>query len=200
MPVSCGLSETGVCRSLADKASDCQLSSAQRWCCESPRRRTTTAILRRPSGHPQLAPMAPLGQSMLDAALAERIRNATFALQRQGYSVEQVDRRLNALATALEADRPVDPTNLTGTGVRKALHGYDIRAVDQFFEDVRARPQGDVTPGVLRPTQRSGGMPQPFGRSGRMFSPCLQKDAVKTSLFPRSRGRGVRRRASVRAG
>jgi hypothetical protein len=71
-------------------------------------------------------------------ALAERIRNATFNLQSQGYSIEEIDRRLEALATALEDDRPVDPTNLTGPGVRKALRGYDVRAVDQFFEEVRA--------------------------------------------------------------
>lgn len=70
-------------------------------------------------------------------ALAERIRNATFAAQRRGYSPRQVDKYLEALASAVEADQAVGPAKVAGGTFTRARLGYDTDGVDRFMNDLQ---------------------------------------------------------------
>jgi DivIVA domain-containing protein len=71
------------------------------------------------------------------SALAKRIRNATFATQVRGYSPRDVDKTLGSLAEALEAGRPIDPAQVTGTDFPRARRGYEVESVERFLKALR---------------------------------------------------------------
>ena len=88
-------------------------------------------------GLPPGAAVHPMGGDPTSCALADRIRDASFALQSRGYSARDVDRHLAAVATALEAGRTVDPSELTGSGYSRARRGYEVEGVDRFLDEIR---------------------------------------------------------------
>jgi hypothetical protein len=70
-------------------------------------------------------------------ALAERARNATFAAQPHGYSPGEVDKHLEALASAVEAGQAaVGPAKAAG-GFTRARLGYDADGVERFLDDLQ---------------------------------------------------------------
>lgn len=96
-------------------------------------------------GLPPSVVAMPGGVDSTAQALAEWVRNAAFASQSAGYSPRDVDRCLEAVATALDGGSAVDPAELTADGFSKARLGYERAAVDRFLAELRTRLIGRGT-------------------------------------------------------
>ncbi|GAB4008868.1 hypothetical protein GCM10029992_66410 [Glycomyces albus] len=64
------------------------------------------------------------------------MENPFFSVRFRGYDRSQVDRAVARIRKAMEVGTPPHPDSLTNLGFQMTMRGYDVREVDDYFDDI----------------------------------------------------------------